>query len=335
MYVDAARYRAGVRVEDGRFADLVRGLDEDLAAGGDGAGEFVWLGLHDPTPQELADVVETVGLHPLAVEDLHRSGQQPKVERFDDTLFVVVHSARYLDDREEVEFGEIQMFATPRTVIVVRRGAPVPLASVRRALESDPASLARGPFAVVHAVLDAVVDRYAEVLAGLDNDVSEVELDVFGDHSGGVRDSNPVERIYFLRREVLELHRALSPLLATMPGLRADPHVVGTADLHEYFRDVEDHLSRQAAALHVLRDLLADALQANATQVNLRQNADMRMISAWVAIAAVPTVLGAIYGMNFRHMPELDWRFSYPVTVGIIVVACLLLHRRFRRAGWL
>jgi magnesium transporter len=219
--------------------------------------------------------------------------------------------------------------------VVVRHGAPVPLAPFRMRLEAEPETLARGPVAVVHAVLDAVVDQYGDVLGDLDNDVSEVELQVFGDHDAPGPSSNPVERIYFLRREVLNLHRAMLPLLANMTTLRSDPHVAGAEDLHEYFRDVEDHLSRQATQLRLLRELLADALQANATQVNLRQNADMRMISAWVAIAAVPTVVGAIYGMNFQNMPELDWRFSYPATLAFIALVCVTLHRRFRRAGWL
>jgi magnesium transporter len=327
VLVDAALYRGGERVTVGRLADLVRREFID--------DEFVWVGLHDPTDHELREVADVFELHPLALEDMYKAGQQPKVERYGDTMFVVLRSARYLDEAEVVEFGEIQLFATTRYVLVIRRGTPAPLAPVRARLEADTESLRRGPIAVVHAVLDTVVDHYAEVLAGLDNDVSEVEAQVFADADGSGSAGNPVGRIYFLRREVLELHRAMLPMLAAMPALQVDPHVMDTADLHEYFRDVEDHLSRHAGQLHLLRELLADALEANATQVNLRQNADMRMISAWVAIAAVPTVLGAIYGMNFRHMPELDWRFSYPLTVAVILLVCAALYRRFRRVGWL
>ncbi len=239
VLVDAALYRGGERVTVGHLADLVqREVTDD---------EFVWVGLHDPTDHELREVAEVFELHPLALEDMYKAGQQPKLERYGDTMFVVLRSARYLDEAEVVEFGEIQLFATTRYVLVIRRGTPTPLAPVRVRLEEDPESLRRGPIAVVHAVLDTVVDQYADVLAGLDNDVSEVEAQVFADADGTGSAGNPVGRIYFLRREVLELHRAMLPMLAAMPALRVDPHVTGTADLHEYFRDVEDHLSRHAA----------------------------------------------------------------------------------------
>lgn len=327
VLVDAALYRGGERVAMGRVADLVQRevIDDD----------FVWVGLHDPTDDELREVADVFELHPLAVEDMYKAGQQPKVERYGDTMFMVLRAARYLDEAEMIEFGEIQLFATAHYVLVIRRGAPAPLTPLRARLEAAPELLCLGPIAVVHAVLDTVVDQYADVLSGLDVDVSQVEAQVFADADGTGSSGNPVGRIYFLRREVLELHRAMLPLLAAMPTLQVDPHVTSAVDLHEYFRDVEDHLSRHADQLHLLRELLADALQANATQVSLRQNADMRMISAWVAIAAVPTVLGAIYGMNFRHMPELDSRLGYPLALAVIAIVCTALHRRFRRAGWL
>lgn len=329
MLVDAALYRDGTRVGTGPISDL--------ASRGSRTDEFVWVGLHDPTPGELAEVAEVFDLHPLAVEDAHTADQQPKVERFGDSLFIVLRTARYLDEVEQVQFGEVEIFASARYVVVIRHGEPVPLAPVRTELEQDPALLAVGPVAVVHAVLDAVVDRYEEVLSGLDNDVTEVELEVFSGRTGGsaAGRGNPVERIYFLRREVLELHRAMHPLSTAMPTLRRDPLVSRSVEFDEYFRDVVDHLARQADQLAILRELLADALSANATQVNLRQNADMRKISAWVAIAAVPTMVAGVYGMNFEHMPELDSMYGYPTILVLTGSVCFALHRRFRRAGWL
>jgi magnesium transporter len=249
-------------------------------------------------------------------------------------LFVVLRTARYLDAPEEIDVGEIQVFANAGAIVIIRHGEPVPLARLRARLEADAGYLAGGPVAVLHAVIDEVVDAYQHCLSGLDDDVSEVELDVFADHHE-VPSGQLVERIYFLQREVLELHRALHPLAIAAPNLRHDPLI--TADPHwdAYFRDIEDHLQRHADQVLALRDLLGAALSANATQISLRQNEDMRRISAWVAIVAVPTMVAGIYGMNFDHMPELGWVGGYPFALAIMVVSCFALYRLFRRSGWL
>jgi magnesium transporter len=324
MLVDAVRYRAEDR-ERGDLAVLAAGLDE-----GDG---FVWVGLHDPTAAEIDEVARVFGLHPLAVEDAVNARQRPKVERYDDWVFVVLRTARYLDEPEEIDFGEIQILVSAQAVLVIRRGEAVPLAGLRARLERDPDTLAAGPVAVLHAVVDETVDAYQRCLAGIDDDVSEVELQVFSGRRE--RSGRLVERMYFLQREVLELHRAMRPLTAALPVLRADPLVRGVAGWDAYFRDVEDHLQRQGDQLQTLREVLGAALAANATQVSLRQNEDMRRISAWAAIVAVPTMVAGIYGMNFRYMPELDSRFGYPLVLGTMGMACLVLYRLFRRSGWL
>jgi magnesium transporter len=325
MLVDAVWYRDGRRAASGPVADLA------THCGGEG---FVWAGLRDPDPAEVGHVVDVFGLHPLAAEDATRSKQRPKAERYGEWLFVVLRTARYLDEPEEIEFGEIQVFVSSAAVIVIRRGEPVPLAPVRARLEAEPGVLAAGPVAVLHAVVDEVVDGYERCLAGLDDDVSEVELEVFSPQRqrAGAR---LVERMYFLQREILELHRALHPLSGSFPVLRRDAAITHAAEWDAYFRDVADHLDRQQDQLATLRDLLGAALAANANQISLRQNEDMRRISAWVAIVAVPTMIAGIYGMNFEHMPELGWVGGYPATLTVMVAACVSLWMLFRRSGWL
>ncbi|MEO6653349.1 MAG: magnesium and cobalt transport protein CorA [Ilumatobacteraceae bacterium] len=326
MLVNAVRYLDGRATDQGDLGGL---LSQCLHHGG-----FVWAGVHDPDPAEIENLVSVFGLHPLAVEDVVNAGQRPKVERYDDWLLIVLHTGRYLDEPETVDFGEIQILCNDHSVIVIRRGDAVPLAGVRRKLESRPQALADGPVAAVHAVLDRVVDSYESVLAGLDDDVSEVELDVFADDQRARR-ADLLERIYFLQREVLETHRAMQPLTSALDSIRNDAIVLDNPGWDEYFRDVADHLQRQVDQLRTLRELISSALSANATQVGLQQNDDMRKISAWVAIAAVPTMIAGIYGMNFEHMPELDSTWAYPAVLALMVVACLTLHRAFRKSGWL
>ncbi|WP_040496642.1 magnesium and cobalt transport protein CorA [Ilumatobacter nonamiensis] len=325
MLVNARRYADG-SFEEGDLDRLVRKAHQD--------GGFVWAGVHDPGSAELNELFTVFGPHPLAVEDAVTARQRPKFERYDDWSLLVLHTAHYVDDPETVEFGEIQVLCDHVSAVVIRRGAPTPLVAARRRLEARPEAVADGPVSVVHGVIDEVVDSYDAVLAGLDDDVSEVELAVFAEDDRG-RDADLVERMYFLQREMLRLHRAFQPLGTAIAALRADPLVKGRPDWDAYFRDVVDHLLRQIDQLHTLRDLIASALAANATQVGLRQNDDMRKISAWVAIAAVPTMIAGIYGMNFDNMPELDNRFAYPIVLVVMVTACLGLYRAFRRSGWL
>ena len=295
------------------------------AAAKDGA--FVWLGLHEPTHEEFDAIAAEFGLHELAVEDAVRAHQRPKVEEYDSTLLVVVKTARYVDPDEVIELGELSIFADPNFLITVRHGEG-DLAAVRARLEKRPDLLEHGPGAILYAILDHVVDRYIEAAQGVDNDVREVELQVFSGR-------NPTERIYRLEREVLEFQAATAPLAEALEELCSGDTPVVPADLHEYFRDVEDHLRRVSTRIENFRQLLDRALEANLTQVSVRQNEDMRKISAWVAIAAVPTMIAGIYGMNFKHMPELGLVFGYPLVLALILTICVVLYWRFKRAGWL
>jgi magnesium transporter len=271
------------------------------------------------------------------VEDAIHAHQRPKLEVYDDTLFVVLKTARYVDTDDTVEFGEIMLFIGPQFVVAVRHKPASALGDVRKKIESRPDLLRFGPGAVLYAILDRVVDDYQPVIHGLDEDIKEVETEVFS-HAG----SNPAERIYLLKREVIEFHQATAPLQEPLDQL-VNSMVPGLhGEMGEYFRDIHDHLLRVVDNVSSFRELLTSVLQANLTQVALRQNetgmqqnADMRKISAWVAIVAVPTMIAGIYGMNFEHMPELTWTFGYPLVIGVMAVACLVLYRAFRRNGWL
>src|SRR5215203_2094877 len=330
--VDCAVYLTGVR-RPGQCDPA------DIAAVRSSGEGFVWLGLHDPDEAELADLADQYELHPLAVEDaLNAAHQRPKLDRYEGTLFAVLKTVRYVHpespaaDVEVVETGEISVFVGRDFVITVRRGEPRGLQGLRRTLEQDPERLALGPSAVLHAIMDRIVDDYLGVVTSMQLDVDAVETAVFG---GPGRSRRDAERIYVLKREVLELRRAVTPLAAPLRMLSERPVRLVHPEIREYFRDVEDHLSRVTEQIGAFDELLTTIIQANLAQVTVEQNEDMRRISAWVAILAIPTAVAGIYGMNFEHMPELAWRYGYPFTVALIVASCLVLYRGFRRNGWL
>ncbi|MGH9030827.1 MAG: magnesium/cobalt transporter CorA [Acidimicrobiia bacterium] len=323
MIVDCAVYQDGHR-EPGALA-----LDE-VAAACRRKDAFVWIGLYEPTEEEFDTVAREFALHELAVEDAVAAHQRPKLEMYDESIFVVLKSARYVDEMEVVEFGEIQIFVGDGFVVHVRHGEASPLAQARRHVELRPDLLKSGPGAVAYAILDKVVDDYAPVISGIENDIGEVENQVFSE-----ADTNPVERIYKLKREVLELHEATVPLVEPLDQLTRRSFALVPDDLDEYFRDVHDHLLRIVQRVATARDLLTSVLEANLTRVSVRQNEDMRKISAWVAIAAVPTMVAGIYGMNFEHMPELEWTLGYPLVVAFMATVCGILYWQFRRSGWL
>jgi magnesium transporter len=330
--VDCGAYVDGVRWP-GRCEPSVI---EDVRRAGEG---FVWLGLHDPDEAELADLAERFDLHPLAVEDaIYAEHQRPKLDRYEDTLFAVLKTVRYVHpespavDVEVVETGEISVFVGRDFVITVRRGEPRGLQGLRRAMEQDPERLALGPSAVLHAIMDRIVDDYVGVANSMQLDVDAVETAVFG---GPGRSRRDAERIYVLKREVLELRRSVAPLQAPLRTLSERPVRLVHPEIREYFRDVEDHLSRVTEQIGSFDELLTTIIQANLAQVTVEQNEDMRRISAWVAILAIPTAVAGIYGMNFSHMPELTWAYGYPSTLALIAVVCLVLYRGFRRNGWL
>ena len=295
---------------------------------------FVWIGLHEPSVEEFQAVAEEFGLHPLAVEDAVASHQRPKLELYGDDVFVVLKTARYDDHTERVAFAELQLFVGASYVVSVRHGEASALAEVRHTIEANQELLQRGPMAILYAALDRVVDDYAPVIAGLDNDMAEVEDAVFAlDRPRGGTD--PSERIFKLKREVLDFYRNTEPFLEPLSRLSGGSMRADQPELTSYFRDVEDHLTRVVSSIAHTRDLLSDALDANLAQVTVRQNNDMRTISAWVAIGGFPTVIGAVYGMNFNHMPELQTRYGYYVVLATMIVICVLLYRRFKRIGWL
>jgi magnesium transporter len=286
--------------------------------------------MHDPTETDLVGAARVFGLHQLAVEDAVVAHQRPKLDVYDGHLFTVLRTLTYDKASSQVETGEIAVFVGDDFVLTVRHGAGQELASVRHRLEERPDVLAHGPAAVLYAVADAVVDTYTEVAAELQLDLDEVETSVFGDNI--VDDSS---RIYNLKREVLEFRRAVLPLLAVIDQLHDDavPHVHD--DARPFFRDVSDHVLRVSEQLESMDLLLSNILQAHVAQVGLRQNEDMRKITAWAAIFAVQTLIVGVYGMNFRHMPELEWRYGYGMCLVFMLVVATVLYRTFRKAGWL
>ena len=307
-------------------------------------GGMGWIGLYRPDADELQVVAAEFRLHELAVEDALRGHQRPKLEHYEDHLFVVLRPARYLDAEEEVEFGEVHVFVGRDFVVTVRHAEEPDLGHVRRRLENDPELLAHGPEAVLYAILDEVVDRYAPVLVGLENDIDEIENQLFVD------DVDATQRIYELSREVLEFQRAAQPLTDIVGGLLREGERCGAdAELQRRLRDVHDHAIRVADRAATFRAVLENALTVESTIVARRQNEEMRRmteesirqgdqmkrISAWAAILFAPTLIGSIYGMNFRDMPELDWPYGYPLSIAAMAAAGGALYLAFKRKGWL
>jgi magnesium transporter len=291
---------------------------------------FTWIGLYEPTEEEFDSIRREFDLHDLAVEDAIHAHERPKLEVFDEMVFIVLKTARYVDPKEVIKLGEILVFLGHDYIITVRHGEASELAGVRQQLEHQPELLQHGPGAVLHAVVDRVVDDYAPAIAGLGEDIEQVEDQVFS----GVR-SNPAERIYKLKREVLQFGHAVGPLVDPVDRLARGKYEVIHPEVRTYFRDVNDHLLRAHDLLEGYRDLLTSVLQANLTQVGVRQNEDMRKISAYVAMAAVPTLIAGIYGMNFDHMPELSWQYGYLMALLLMASIVSFLFWRFKRAGWL
>jgi magnesium transporter len=320
VYEDGRRKEGNLKLEDA-FEASRRSHDSDA---------FVWIGLRDPSADEFDAVAREFYLHELAVEDAIKAHQRPKIEEYDGTLFIVLKTARYHDDSETVEIGEINLFAGAGFIISVRHGSPTPLDAVRKQIESRPDMLKCGPGSIMHAIIDRVVDDYEPVLAGIEDDIEEVEEQVFSPAGG-----SPTERIYKLKREVLLMHKATAPLIDPLTRLAGGdvPHV--HKNIQEYFRDIYDHVARANDSVEAMREMLNGILDANTAQVSVRQNEDMRKISAWVAIAAVPTLLAGVWGMNFEHMPELSWTFGYPAALLVMASICFTLYRKFKSAGWL
>ncbi len=336
MIVDNAIYVGGRRAAE------PSSLQETYEACRERHG-LAWIGNYEPTKEEFASVAEEFGLHSLAVEDAIKAHQRPKIERYGETLFTVLKSARYLDESETVEFGEIHVFVGPDFVVTVRHGEASTLDRVRRRLESMPELLCRGPEAILYAVMDRVVDDYAPVVAGLEHDIDEIESEVFGGKAGVSK------RIYELSREVIEFQRATTPLVGILSSLIAEGAYQVDSEVRRYLRDVHDHALRVTEQVVGFREILQNILSVNLTlvglsqneevnkltQVSIEQNEDVKRISAWAAILFAPTLVGTIYGMNFDHMPELHWLLGYPFALLLMLVTSVSLYAVFKRRGWL
>jgi magnesium transporter len=326
VIVDSAVYRQGKRIVDD-LPPSELGRVRKLATE---PGDFVWVGLHEPSEDELATVEKEFGLHPLAVEDAFRAHQRPKLERYEGTIFLTVKSLWYVDADDAVETGEINMFVGQDFVISVRHGAGSELHSARRDLEAKSSVLTHGPSAVVYAVCDRIVDGYLSVMSSLEEDVDEVETSVFSTER-----TNDSARIYTLKREIAEARRAVLPLREPMRRF-ATGAVPGIDEASApFFRDVLDHLNRVAETVDGLDQLLSTAFDAHLAQISVQQNEDMRKISAGAAIVVVPTLIAGIYGMNFQHMPELSWTYGYPYAIALMAGLGIVLWVWFKRSGWL
>jgi magnesium transporter len=307
-----------------------------LAAARERDDAFVWLGLHEPGPEELEELAEIFGLDDLAAEDAVKGGQRPKIEQYGDMTFLVVRTARYLEHTELtetseiVETGDLMMFIGAHYVITVRHGELNALGPVRVELESDAEMLELGPWAVVYGILDRVVDTYLHVVSQVEEDIAEVEAQVFARNVHG-----RIARIYQLKRELVEFKRAVVPLQRPLGAVIEGKIGSMPPEIMRYVRDVNDHLARAVDQVISYDDVLNSILQARLAQVTVDQNNDMRKIASWAAIAAVQTAIAGIYGMNFRYMPELNWRYGYPMVMVLMFGSAIGLYRLFRRSGWL
>jgi magnesium transporter len=323
MIVDYALYQNGIRYrEPSNLGELIAKARSE--------GGFVWLGVAEPTTAEFEKIMGDFQFHPLAVEDAVAAHQRPKYEEYPDVQVMVLKTAFYEERGSQISTGEIFCFIGDHFIVVVRHGNGAPLAHTRHNLELNPTQLAKGPYAVLHAILDHVIDCYIEISIELETDVNQAEQKVFSTSRESVS-----QEIYLLKREIIEFRHAIDPLLSPLQQIASVGAKHIPAELTPFFRDTLDHLSRASDASSGLDSLLSSALQAELAQVQLQQNEDMRKITAYVALASVPTMVAGIYGMNFDTMPELRWKFGYPVVLGGLVLVTIFLYRKFKKAEWL
>ena len=332
--VDCGVYSDGVRLP-GKYTHAAA-LNKVHEIGAAGGSAFVWIGLHEPDDHQMQAVAEVFCLHELAVEDAVHAHQRPKLERYDNTLFLVLKTVKYVEHesmtnaREIVETGEIMIFVGPDFVVTVRHGEHGGLAGVRKQLEESPAKLKLGPYSVMHAIADSIVDTYLDVTELVETDIDAMEEDIFSP----LKQTN-IESIYLLKREVVELRRAVNPLTTDLQRIGTDHDDIINVEIRRYMRDVLDHTIKASDRIASYDDMLSSLVQAALGKVAMQQNVDMRKISAWVAIAAVPTALAGIYGMNFDHMPELHQTWGYPAVLLVMLTVCSTLYATFRRNHWL
>lgn len=319
--VHCVAYRDGHRVRDITIEDISEALKED--------GVFVWLGLHEPNEPLMKKVQQEFGLHDLAVEDAHRAHQRPKLETYGDSLFVALHTAQMIDS--EVHFGETHLFVGPRYVVTVRHGASLSYAPLRTQCEAKPDRLSAGPGYVLYALMDFVVDNYFPIIEDLEDQLSDLEDRIFK----GAYKRRTTEELYALKRQIMRLRRAVVPLGEACNHLVRLEDGLMSEVIRPYFRDVHDHVMRISEATETMHEMLTTALHVNLSLLSIGQNDVVKKLAGWGAILAVPTLVASVYGMNFQNMPELHWRFGYPVMAGGTLTVCFLLHRKLRRSGWL
>ena len=328
--VDCAIYVDGRRLP-GRWTH--NGAIDEVRRRGEG---FVWIGLHEPDEEQIQGIADTFGLHELAVEDAVHAHQRPKLDRYGDTLFMVLKTVKYVAHEspetanEIVESGEIMAFLGRDFIVTVRHGNHSGLGIVRRDLEESPEQLVAGPAAVLHAIADRVVDSYLAVAETFEDDIDAMEARVFAPRS-----EVSAEQIYLMKREVLEMRRAVMPLAVPLRRLAEGYTALIPEHVRSYFRNVDDHLTAVSEQVASFDEMLTSLVDATLAKITLQQSTDMRKITAWAAIIAVPTMVAGVYGMNFDYMPELHWKFGYPLVMLVIFVVSLVLHRIFRRNRWL
>jgi magnesium transporter len=321
--VNSVAYADGRRVGDVAISDISEALEQP--------GVFVWVGLHDPSAELLQLIQKEFGLHELAVEDARRAHQRPKLEQYGDSIFVVLRPAILRSDQQDIELGETHLFLGPRYLLSIRHGATPSYTAVRARCESTSALLAKGPGFVLYAVMDFIVDQYFPVVDALADRLERLEDEIFGD----TFNRKTVQRIYDLKRNLVEVKRAVSPLVDMCNRLVRFELPLIPEDTRLYFRDVYDHAIRINEHVDTLRELLTSALEAHLSLIAVAQNDAMKKLAGWAAILAVPTMVAGVYGMNFKFMPELDWRYGYPSVMAATLAVCVYLYSRFKRSGWL
>jgi len=321
--VACVAYAEGRRVGDIAIPDISEVLKQP--------GVFVWIGLHDPSPDLLREIQQEFGLHDLAVEDARVAHQRPKLEQYGDSIFVVLRPAILAPDQQRIELGETHLFVGPRYVVSIRHGATPSYSAVRTRCESNPGLLAKGPGFVLYAVMDFIVDQYFPVLDTLGDQLERLEEEIFGE----AFDRKTVQRIYGLKRNLVEVKRAVSPLVDVCNRLMRFDLPLIPEDTRPYFRDVYDHAIRINEHVDTLRELLTGALEAHLSLTAVAQNDAMKKLAGWAAIIGVPTMVAGVYGMNFKFMPELEWHYGYPAVMAVMIATCGFLYYRLKRSGWL
>jgi magnesium transporter len=321
--VNSIAYAGGLRLGEVAIPDISEVLKQP--------GRFVWIGLHEPDAEVLTEVQGEFALHDLAIEDAARAHQRPKLERYGDSLFAVLRTAHLDRATGTIDFGETHLFVGSNYVVSIRHGASLPYVEVRSRCEASPDLLAKGPGFVLYALMDFIVDQYFPLVDAFEERLEELEDDIFRQ----TLTRETTERIYQLKRNLLEVKRAIAPMVDICNRLVRTDNALIPEDTRVYFRDVYDHAIRINEMIDTLRELLTTALEANLSLISVSQNEAMKRLAGWAAIIAVPTMIAGIYGMNFKFMPELDWILGYPVAMAAMLAACGFLYYRFKRSGWL